>query len=499
MTIEKIGHAMKWSLIARIAAFAAGLAANILIVRALSEHDWGVYSEIRTLLQFVLVFVMIGVDAAILKFAPMLRIRGGARIFSKTFRSLIVLQVGVWLCILLVSRFGYGFFNAFFKDETGQFSFFLQVAILCFIFELFMLLVTRLFESWYETKRVAAVVVWGNIIYFGGIALAFRLHLGIPGVFLAGAVMNLFMVALLAPKAVQLIRSVPSEGTGPGIGAVLRFSLPFVVTGLLNQIVWRQSEVLLLGHFKGAEAAGFFSLAYRLPQQLLEFVPLTVWPIVMAGMSEAYAKDARNLPRAVYLYFKLIFLLVVPVASLGFAFARPLIPIIYGVKMLPAALLTQLFFVVFSYSFLYTPMSMAFFVMGKSWINMLIFLSVAIIEIGLDCALIPRYGMWGAMVPVSFALVLAVILFHSVMRKVRRDVTMPSGFVVRCSLAGIPTCLLSILSSRWSSPTSVALMVPAGIVLLFLGFRALKVIGTEEKELILRMPIPGKERLVALF
>jgi len=490
---------MKWSLVARIAAFAAGFAANILIVRALSEHDWGFYSEIKTILQFVLVFVMIGVDAAILKFMPMLRIRGGAKAFSRTFRSLLIMQIGVWLCILLVSRFGGRFFNAFFKDETGRFSFYLQVAIICFIFELFMLLVTRFFESWYETKRFAGVVVWGNVVYFGGIVLAIRMGLGIAGVFIASAGMNILMVALLVPRALRLVRSTPSEGTGPGVGAVLRFSLPFVVTGLLNQIVWRQSEVIFLGHFKGAEAAGFFSLAYRMPQLLLEFVPLTVWPIVMAGMSEAYAKDAKNLPRAIHLYFKLIFLLVVPVASMGFAFARPLIPIIYGAKMLPAALLTQLFFVVFSYSFLYTPMSMAFFVMGKSWINMLIFLSVAVIEVGLDLALIPRYGIWGAMVPVSFALVLAVVFFHMVMRRVRRDVRMPAGFIVRCTLAGVPTCLLSILSSRWSSPSAVALMIPAGIVLLVLGFRALKVIGTEEKELIMRLPIPAKERLLSMF
>jgi len=103
------------------------------------------------------------------------------------------------------------------------------------------------------------------------------------------------------------------------------------------------------------------------------------------------------------------------------------------------------------------------------------------------------------MVPVSFALVLAVVFFHMVMRRVRRDVTMPAGFIVRCTLAGVPTCLLSILSSRWSSPSAVALMIPAGIVLLVLGFRALKVIGTEEKELIMRLPIPAKERLLSMF
>jgi len=490
---------MKWSLIARVAAFAAGFAANVLIVRALSEHDWGVFSEIKTIVQFVLVFIMIGVDAAILKFMPTLRIRGGAKSFSRTFRSLMLMQIGVWFCILLMSRFGGRFFNAFFRDETGRFSFYLQVGIVCLIFELFMLLVTRFFESWYETKRLAGVVVWGNIVYLGGIVFVIRMDLGIAGVLVASAAMNLLMVALLAPRALRLVRSAPSAGTGPGIGAVLRFSLPFVVTGLLNQIVWRQSEVILLGHFKGAEAAGFFSLAYRTPQQLLEFVWLTVWPIVIAGMSEAYAKDEKSLPRAITLYFKLMFLLVVPVASMGFAFARPLIPIIFGAKMLPAALVTQVFFVVFSYSFLYTPISMAFYAMGKSWINMLIFLSLALIEIGLDLALIPRYGIWGAMAPVSFVLVLAVVFFHGAMKRVRRDVTMPAGFIVRCTLAGVPACLLSMVSSRWNSPAAVALMIPAGIVLLILGFRAMKVIGAEEKELVMRLPIPAKERLMSIF
>ena len=75
--MEKVGRAMSWSLVARVAASAVGFVANIFIIRAFSEHDWGVYSEIRTILQFVLVFGMIGIDTAILKFVPMLRVGGG--------------------------------------------------------------------------------------------------------------------------------------------------------------------------------------------------------------------------------------------------------------------------------------------------------------------------------------------------------------------------------------------------------------------------------------
>jgi O-antigen/teichoic acid export membrane protein len=489
--MEKVGRAMSWSLVARVAAFGA----NIFVVRALSEYDWGIYSEIRTILQFAIAFVMLGVDAAILKFAPMLRVSGGAAFFTRTFRRLVLLQIGVWAAILLLSRFGGDFLGAFFRDSSGRFGFYLQVAVVCFIFEL----LNNFFQSWYETKRLAAVMIGGNALYLVLIVIAMSRGLGIAAVLVSGAAMNLLMIVLLAPRAKRLMRSVSAAGTGPGVGAVLRFSLPFVVTGLLGQIVWRQSEVLFLGHFKGAEAAGFFSLAYRMPQMLLEFVPLTVWPIVMAGTSELYAKDAGNLPRAINVYFKLIFLLVIPVAAMGFAFAKPLIPIVYGAKMLPAALLTQLFFIVFSYSFLYTPMSMAFYVMGKSWINMLIFMTLAVIEIGLDLALIPPYGMWGAMTSVSIVLLLGVVLFHAVMRRVRPDVKMPAGFIVRCSLAAVPTCLLSVIVSRWSSPAAVALLIPIGIGLLIAGFRVMKVVGPEEKELIRKLPIPARERLLAMF
>ncbi len=499
MTMEKVGRAMSWSFFARAAASVIGVVANIFIIRALSEHDWGVYSEIRTILQFALVFGMIGVDTAILKFVPVLKVSGGASAFARTFRRIVLIQVGVWIAMLILSRFGGTSLGAFFGDSSGRFGFYLQVAVACFIFELFMLLLNNFFQAWYETKRLATVMICGNALYFALVVVAMRMELGVPAVLVSGAAMNLFMIAVLAPGAKGLFRSASPAGAGPGVRAVLRFSLPFVVTGLLGQIVWRQSEVLFLGHFKGAEAAGFFSLAYRMPQLLLEFVPLTVWPIVMAGTSELYARDTGNLPRAIDVYFKLIFLLVVPVAAMGFAFAKPLIPIVYGAKMIPAALLTQLFFVVFLYSFLYTPISMAFYVMGKSWVNMLIFMSLAIVEVGLDLALIPPYGMWGAILTVSIVLLLGVILFHGVMRRVRPDVRTPAGFILRCSLAAVPTCLLSLVVSRWSSPAVVAIMIPVGIGLLVAGFRVMRVIGPEEKELIRKLPIPARERLLAIF
>lgn len=498
MTIDRVARAMPWSLAARAAAFAAGIVGSMIVVRSLGAVGWGILNEVRTALGFVLVLVLVGTDAAIVKYAPGLRVRGGLPAFFRNLRGIFVLQVAIWGALIAAAGTWGDRVAALFPGQSPRLGFYLQVAIAFSVFEVLLQLLSNTLQSFYETKRLAIAVVSGNILYLAVLVASLRAGFGIVGVLGASAATNLFISIALAPQAARLVAAV-REGESPGAGAILRFSLPFVVTGILNQIVWRQSEVLFLGHFRGAPEAGYFGLAYRMPQLLLEFIPLTIYPLIMAGSSEAYAKDERNLPHAIELYYKLIYLLVVPIAALGFAFARPLVPILYGEEMLPAASLTQLFFVVFSYSFLYTPLSMALYVMGKSWINMLIFLLLAVLNVGLDLALIPRWGIWGAMIPVPIVLTSAIVLFRIATRRLRPDIRVPAGFVARCAAAGVPAAALAAASARWSSPAAIAAMIPVALLLLYAGFRLLRVVGAEEKELIRRLPIPAKERLIALF
>lgn len=500
MTIEKVGRAISWSLLARTGSFIAGFAGSILIVRSLDADSWGMLSEIRTIIAYAYVLVMLGVDSALLRYLPAIRVGGGAQPFFGTLRRLIALQIIVWLCLLAVSRFGGAFINAFFRMPSGEFAFYLQIAVCFVIFEIFMAIVTNVCQAWYETKRLAVVTLGGNVLYVSSLIAALRFGWGIPGVLAASALMNVVMIVVLLPHVRALARTAPAfSGDVPRVKTILRFSLPFIVNGILNQIVWRQSEVIFLGHFCGPKEAGYFSLAYRNPQLVLEFVPLTIWPLVMAGMSEAYERDAGNLPRAIDLYYRLIYLLVVPIAALGFAFARPLVGLLFGAKMLPAALLTQLFFVVFSYSFLYTPLSMALYVMEKSWVNMLVFLFLGVLNIGLDLAFIPRYGLWGAFVPITLVLVMEILVFRLVVRRLRSDIRVPVGFIARCYAAVTPAALFGLVSHRFSSPLALAWELPTAIAMLVLGLRLARVVGPEEKALIERLPIPFKRSLVSIL
>ena len=79
------------------------------------------------------------------------------------------------------------------------------------------------------------------------------------------------------------------------------------------------------------------------------------------------------------------------------------------------------------------------------------------------------------------------------------DIKMPAGFVARCYLAALPTASLAFFTSRWDSLPALSLFLAVGAVLLFAGFSLLKVVGEREKELILKLPLPFKEKLVSIL
>jgi hypothetical protein len=70
---------------------------------------------------------------------------------------------------------------------------------------------------------------------------------------------------------------------------------------------------------------------------------------------------------------------------------------------------------------------------------------------------------------------------------------------VRCYIAALPTGLLAVTVRRWDSPAALVIQIALGAALLIAGFRVMKIVGEKEKELILKLPIPFKERIVALF
>lgn len=501
MELAKIGKAMSWNAMARIARFVAGPIAYIIIVRSLGDYNWGLLSVLKSIMSFALILVLAGGGNALLKFLPAMKLKGGVGRFYPTALRLLLIQGLVWLALLAVSWLLSDRIAGLYRVQDLNFNFLLILAVAFVIFQVMMSIVTKVLQSLYETKLLGFVILGGNVLYIICLILFLKVvNFGIPGVILAGGVSNVAMILIIIPKIKTYINQVEeSRETVPGLRKVMKFSLPFVVTGLLNQVVWRQSEVLFLGHYTGMEEAGYFELAYRMPQMVLEFIPLAIWPIIMAGMSESYTENKKGLVRGIRLYYKLLYIVVIPIAAMGFAFSGELVPILYGQNMVLSGLFAQMFFIVFSYSFLYTPLSMSLYVMEKSWVNMLLFSFLAVINVGLDFALIPRYGLWGAFLPVALVMIVAIAVFYVAMKRFREDLEVPVRFIARCYLAGLPTALLAITAWKWNEPLYIAIQMVTGTVMLAVSFRVLKIIGQREKDLIMQMPIPFKKIIVSVL
>jgi O-antigen/teichoic acid export membrane protein len=501
MSIAKIGEAMSWNVLAKLARFISGPVAYIIIVRSLGDYRWGVLSVIKSVMGFAFVIIMMGGGNGLLKFLPELRVKGGMKQFFKTLKKLFLIQFLVWLVLILAVWLFSDTIEGFYKVDTGNFRFLMVIAVGVVLFQVMMTVVMNILQSWYETKLLGFVLIGGNLVYLVFLMLFLGcFHFGIKGALLAGGISNIGMILLLFPKVTDLVNREKKKSVDvPGLSEFMKFSFPFVVTGILNQVVWRQSEVLFLGHFTGMEEAGYFELAYRIPQMVLEFIPLSIWPLVMAGISEAYSRDRKNLSKAIDLYFRLLYIFIIPITALGFAFSKAVIPILYGAKMSPAGNYAQLFFIVFSYSFLYTPISMALYVMGKSWANMLVFFFLAVVNIGLDIILIPTYGLLGAFIAVAFVLLLAVMVFNFAVKGFGEDVNVPAKFILRCYIAGFPAGLLVFAASKWNSPAMLGIEIIIGILLIVLGFRWMKIIGKREKEIVMKLSFPFKEKIISIF
>jgi O-antigen/teichoic acid export membrane protein len=502
---------MYWSVLSRAGRFALGLASSIIIVRTLGKHDYGVLSLLRVVLIFAAILAGAGMGQSLLKFLPMLKVAGDREGARRIIVWVIAVQTAAWALLLVASYLLAGWFESLFSFEgAGKI---LWIAVALEIFEVAFKLVTQVLTAYYDVKLLSIANVVGQAVLLAFLAVFLPLGWGVVGVFAATAMGNLASTAMVVKRVLSCLRGpgtlARSEGgtTGEagkveervGWRRLFRFSFPFAIIGVLNVIVWRQSETIFLARFRGAAEAGFFDLAYRLPQTVLEFVPLTVWPIIMAGVSEAYAKDRGKLAMAVDRYYRMLFLLSAPICVVGATLGGRMIPILYGNSMTPSALPTQLFFIIFPISFFGTPLSMALYVIERSHTNLLVYALLAIVNVGLDLLLIPRFGVVGAVIPVGLVIAGSPFLYKIVLARYVPGIRIPYRFIGKCFLASIPVIGL-LPFTRFIDGVfelSVALLVACGLILL--TAKKLKLLGKEELDMLGAVPIPAAHRLLRLL
>jgi O-antigen/teichoic acid export membrane protein len=489
---------MSWSIISRILRQVFGIATSIIIVRSLGKMDYGVYALLLSVLTFGIAICRGGLTQAMLRYVPELKVKGSGEGIRLLLATVIKFQLGLTVLTLVVGWLLRDQIAVLFDQPA--LAGLLALGLGLIVFEVYHDTMNQAAIALYETRMVAWAAVLGSVVTLGSLIVLVKAGYGIAGVLISMAAGHGLVAIILARKVVARARAA-SKATDARINRrrLFNYAMPFLAINVMVLITWRQSETVFLSYYWTPVEAGLFDLAYRLPQRMLEFVPLAVYPLVMAGFSEAVTKNMDSMRRGIVTYYRLLFFLVAPISVFGILFADRFIEVMYGAEMAGAGPICQVFFLVFMSSFFGTPLSMAIYAVEKTWINMIFYAVSTVIIVGLDLLLIPPYGLWGAIIPVTLITVLSPFARYLLARRFVGGIRIPWSFILRMYLAAAPLLAFVPFKSRIDSP--VALVVFCGIVAVVVlgGIRLFRVFGPEERDLLERSNFPMRGVLLRVL
>ena len=505
---QKVAGAISWTIVPRFVQLVASVFTSIITVRTLREFDYGTLSVLRTILILAVVVLGLGLGQAINRCIPELRVTDRRDQGRRLLYRCLFLQSAVWVVTSLVLLGLRGIL----ADRFPTYADLLLLGVFLAVTEVVAGTVNQYAVSSYRTRELAIASSLGTLVLAGLTGWLLHLGLRIPAVLIAAAAgwaVNATVLGYLLWRGRPVVPgAIP--GCEPPAATIPRgsefpwrrlfsYALPWVPQYILTFVVWRQSETLLLGIFRSREEAGFFDLAYKLPQLILEFVPGAIYPLVLAGFAETATVARDRMTAVIDTYYRFLFFVTAPLSLLGLAMGDTLLARMYGESMAAGGPYCQAFFFIFAVSFLGTPLSMTVYVIEKVWVNVLLTVIYGIVTISLDLILIPRYGLLGATIPTGLVTCITPLVRWLIARRYLSGITIPWKFILRAYLASSPLLLL-LLAKRWATdlPRTGLLLLLAAVVTLA-AYRWLRVLGPAEREFLARSRVPARRWILKLL
>ncbi|MBN1578836.1 MAG: flippase [Chitinispirillaceae bacterium] len=436
--LGKIGKNSFFASCTTVLSAVAGLVTSVVLARYLGAEEYGTYSYLLWIIGIVAIFANFGLPNTVIKYVAEYNAKSSES--ARTFYSAI-LKMEALLSIggsLIIAVWGV------LKTD----ALLMCIAALLLIPQSIGRIVSstahglQLYEittrARFLTTPLQVAVLWVLLVSGRGVAEVLILMT-------AAETAQCIIIGAAIIKKLGRTR----EKRGHGVVAwerVVRFSASVFVITLLDAVVWQKSEVFFLKQFSSITAVGFYSLSYGLTYMIMQ-IPATVTNVIFPVFSEAYGADAGDILRRGYYYsIKYLALMLLPSTTLCGIVAPQVITLLYGEQYLPAAPVLRILLVVSALATIHRPISTTLYSTENQNFITKITLLLAVINIALDCILIPDYGIIGAAAANGAAqlgsVILGLIFIHT-----RFSYPYPLAVVAKiaacCLLPSIPFALLS--------------------------------------------------------
>jgi O-antigen/teichoic acid export membrane protein len=252
---------------------------------------------------------------------------------------------------------------------------------------------------------------------------------------------------------------------------MLAFGLPKVPGGL-SFLVLSASDRYFLEHYSTATALGLYSVGYRLASLIGDFAIqpfMQTWPTMYFPL----CKDSADEGKEVLGRFLTYFLVVVGFMGLGICvFVEPLLRVMADPKFHDAVRVVPLIVLALTFSGLYRVITVGVNIKKKNiWLPIMVG-GAAIVNIGFNFLLIPRWGMMGAAWATVIAYAAMVVASYFVDEHYF-PIRYEWGRILRIALALGTTFTVSVLVT----PDQLLGQVASGVAMIMLFPALLGVLG----------------------
>lgn len=388
---------------------------KVVIARVLGSVNYGAVSLGITTAAITSTLVLLGLGNGIGRYLPRYEDPSEQRsILVSAFRVVIPLSLLLGaVVVLLAPLLATGVF-----DDSSLISILRIFAVAIPLGALMKLSLGAVQGMQDSLPKVAIQNVSFPVVRFLGIVIALLWGLGAVGVAYA------YLASYAAAASVGLVylyrrtplfdRTIPTTNREREL---LSFSLPLVASGAMTIII-SDIDLYMLGALRGTETVGVYNVAYPLAQ-LLTTAMMAFGFIFMPIISELDARDEPSQMKQLYqLATRWVVLVTLPVFLVLFLFPQQAIRYTFGVEYLPGAaalsVLAAAFFVHTAFGLNKNTLTS----LGHTRLIMMDDVSAAVINILLNIALIPQYGLIGAAYATAASYLLMNLLYAIQLRRI---------------------------------------------------------------------------------
>ncbi len=388
---------------------------RIIIARKFGANVYGIFSLAIMLAGLLMLFANIGLTEGLSRYIPKFRGSGEkdkiTYIFKKSISVLLITGV-----ISFIILFGFSDFISERLFHEPQLVVFLKIFSFLVPLNLFFVLFLAVLRSY---EKIGLYSLFSNIVLpLTQLILIFIfifMGLNINSIilsYLGGFFVTLVFTFVICKKKIpELFKKEDKKAKYPGLfKEVLSYSWPLLISGVTWKLFsWADS--FAIGYFKTADDVGLYNSAVPIAMLLTissQMFMQLFFPLVTKSYFQGDKESVKQLSQQVG---KWIFAINLPFAILLFFFPEKLIEILFGTPYIGAGNALRFLSVGFFMLSFFDISTRLISMKGKSKIILFDVSIMALFNLALNIALVPRYGITGAAAATTLSFtILSIIL-----------------------------------------------------------------------------------------